>query len=142
MDKSRASVTEIADRAAAAERRGLLDVDQERQARAKSEKALEGVRAQAAQTEERLRSDIQALSETNARLASKVDTLEAANRQTSAKLEENVATAEGLREQLRLSQDEAARAKTEAHTLQTVIQQLSPVPPSPAAARAPRTRKT
>ncbi len=142
MDKSRAAVTEAVERAAATERRALLEVDQERQARSKAEKALESVRAAAAQTEDRLRSDVQAMSESNVRLTAKVDGLEATNRQLTASLAEVSAAAEGLRDELRKVEDEAARAKTEAQTLRDVIEKLSPVPSSAGATKPTKARKS
>ena len=142
MDKSRSAVTEAVKRAAVTERRALLELDQERQARAKAEKSLESVRLAAAQVEDRLRSDVQAMSESNVRLSAKTDSLEAANRAVSASQTEALAAADVLREQLRNAQDEAARAKTEAQTLHGVIERLSPAPAAPLSpTRAARPKK-
>lgn len=141
MDKSRATVTEAVERAAATERRALLEVDQERQARSKAEKSLEAVRVAAAQTEDRLRSEVQSISESNVRLSAKVDGLEAVNRQITADLADALGLRDGLKEQLRQAEDEAARARTEARTLQGVIGKFSPAPPPPNSGRPPKTRK-
>ncbi len=139
--KAREAAEAAAARAEAAERRGMLEIDQERQARARAEKTLENVRTQAGQAEERLRSEAQTATEASARLAARADALEAANREMQARAEQAAGAESAVRAQLRSAEDELARAKTEADTLRGVLDRLSP-PGAAAPARSTKSRKT
>ncbi len=139
--KSRDAVEAANARADAADRRALLDIDQERQARARAEKSLETFRSQSSQAEERLRSETQTMTEKNARLSAKADAFEAANRELRSQVDRAAETMDALRGQLRTAENEAARAKTEAETLQGVLNRLSTSSPPTGASRSPKSRK-
>ncbi len=139
--KAREAAEAAAGRAESAERRAMLEIDQERQVRARAEKTLENVRTQASQAEERLRSDAQTATEASARLAARADALEATNREMQSRVEQAVGAESAVRAQLRTAEDELARAKTEADTLRGVLDRLSP-PGAPAPARSTKSRKT
>jgi len=113
-------------RADAAERRALLDIDQERQARSRAEKSLETLRAQSAQTEERFRAEAQSATEASVRQNARIETLERSNQELAGQAERAAATGDALRVQLRMAEDEAARARAEAQTLQRVIDRIAP----------------
>lgn len=139
--KSRDAVDAANARADAADRRALLEIDQERQARARAEKSLETFRLQSAQAEDRLRSETQTMTETNAKLSAKVDAFEAANRDLRSQADRAAETTDALRGQLRTAENDAARAKTEAETLQGVLSRLSTSSASTGASRSPKSRK-
>ena len=141
--KAREAVEAAAARAESAERRALLEIDQERQVRARAEKMLENVRTQAAQAEERLRSEAQVATEASARLAARADALEATSREMRARTEQAEGAESAVRAQLRTTEDELARAKTEADTLRGVLDRLSPpAAPAPPPSRSTKSRKT
>jgi chromosome segregation ATPase len=140
LDKAREAVEQANQRADAGERRAMLEIDQERQARGRAEKAHGALRQQAAQTEERYRVDLQAATESGARAVTRADALEEANRALQTRCDHASASEESLRSQLQTRSDELARARTEAETLRGVIDRLSPAGAAPAGKSA-RPRK-
>lgn len=130
--KAREAVDTAHERAAAAERRALLEIDQERQARAKAEKQLEALRGQLSQAGAREREAALEHAETVARLQAKCNAAALADK---ALRKANEDLAQGLhtaREQLQVSQQEATRYRTEAHTVQAVLERLAKAPAAPA----------
>lgn len=129
--KARAAIDDANSRSDAFERRSLLEIDQERQARSRSEKALESIRVQAAQTEDRLRTEAQAAVEASVRQAAKIESLEVANQALSAEMLGTRQSLDGLRARLIDAEAAAARASAEAHTLQSVLDRFSAPPAAP-----------
>ncbi len=138
--KAREAVDVANARADASDRRALLEIDQERQARARADKQAEALRAQLSLTEGRLRDDALSAADALARLQAKADVLEKTNGQlrTAADLAES--ELQSVRALLAASQDESLRNKIEAETLRSVIQRLTPpdVPPAPKSPKARR----
>lgn len=140
--KAQAAVVAANERADASERRFLLEVAQERQARARAEKTLEATRVSAAQAEERARAEAQATLEASIRQASRVESLEASNRDLSAEVQRANDACDAVRMQLREAEAAGARASAEATTLQAVLQRLKPPEGRAAPARPPKNRKS
>lgn len=140
--KAQATVAAANERADASERRFLLEVDQERQARARAEKTLEATRVSTAQAEERARAEAQATLEASIRQASRVESLEASNRDLSAEVQRANDACDAVRVQLREAEAAGARSSAEAATLQAVLQRLTPPEGRAAPARPPKNRKS
>lgn len=138
--KAREAVDVANARADASDRRALLEIDQERQARARAEKQAEALRAQLIQVEGRLRDDALAAADGQARLQAKAEALEQTNRELRAAAERAASELLSAQAQLATSQAEALKHKTEADTLRDVMQRLTPpeTPPTPKSSRARR----
>ncbi len=126
--KARQAVDAADARAAVAEKRALLEIDQERQARAKSDKLVESLRAQLAQAEtddRRLRVEhAQALGSLQARVAgaeAKAEELSQAKVAVEAELN-------ALRPELQRSLEEIAHYKAQASTLQAIVDRVGLAP--------------
>ena len=137
--KARQAVETADARAAAAEKRALLEIDQERQARVKADKLVESFRAQLAQAEvddRRERVDhAQALAQLQARLGSAEAKGEELS-QAKATLEGELQT---LRPQLQRSLEEVAQFRAQAATLQGLVDRLGL---APAQDKKPSRKKT
>lgn len=123
--KAREAVDAADRRAAAADKRALLEIEQERQARAKADKQVEALRTQNSQREARERQAALEHAEAVARLQSKCDATSADHKsmqQANRTLEQEL---RGAREQLQTSQQEAAHYRTEAQTVQAVLERLT-----------------
>lgn len=133
---------EAADRrAGAAEKRALLEIEQERQARAKADKQLEALRAQVAATESRERQAALSHAESTAKLEARCDAAVSAERmlrQTLQTLEGELRTAQ---EKLQASQQDAMRYRTQAETVQGMLDRMS-APAAPVAPSGRRQKKT
>ena len=118
-------------RAAAGEKRALLEIDQERQARAKTDKVVESLRAQLAQAEaddRRLRVEhAQALGPLQARVASAEAKAEELS-QAKAALEAELGS---LRPQLQASLEATAQYRAQAITLQSLVDRMAPASTAP-----------
>ena len=145
--KAREAVDQANMRADAGERRALLEIDQERQARGRAEKQAEAIRNQLAAAEARERAAAMESADAVLTLQSKLRTAEASAQAASESIArlsgELQATAESLRE----SQREAIQWQTEAKTVRSVLDKLTPPEtsePSSTGERAPRSsrRKT
>lgn len=134
--RAREAVHVADQRAASAERRALLEVEQERQARAKAEKQVEAFRSQVSQADMRERQAALGHAEALARLQSKYDsvsTAENTSQQVQRALEQELRAA---REQLQVSQQEATRYRIEAQTVQSLVDRLAAPAPSARQRRA------
>ena len=113
-----------------AERRALLEIDEERQARAKAEKQLEAVRSQAAKEGARHREVELAQADALGGLRAQVDAAQASIRELSAgrlELSDQLdVTARELAEATQL----AAAHKAEAETMRSMLERMSPAPPA------------
>jgi chromosome segregation ATPase len=135
--KAREAVTAADQRAAAAEKRALLEIEQERQARAKADKQAETLRTQTSASEARERQAALEHAEALARLQAKCDAASSAEgdlRSANQALEQQLRV---LREQLLLSQQDATRYQAEAQTVQAVLDRLT-VSAAPPPSRASR----
>ncbi|MDM0119007.1 DNA-binding protein [Variovorax arabinosiphilus] len=124
--KAREAVAVANSRADAAERRALLDIDHERQARVKVDKQLEALRGQLAQTESRHRESLLSQAETITRLQVKADAAEDSQRELTASNRGLVDDLQAIRERLAVAQQEATQFEAEAQTLRALLERLSP----------------
>ena len=130
--KAREAVDAADRRAAAAEKRALLEIEQERQVRAKAEKQVDALRAQLSQGDARERQATLEHAEEVTRLQSKCDTALAAHKASQQANQALELELRDAREQLQASQQEATHYRIEAQTVQTVLERLTiPAPPAP-----------
>lgn len=119
----------------------MLEIEQERQARAKADKQLEALRAQVAATELRERQAALSHAELAAKLEARCDaavSVERMLRQTLQTLEGELRTAQ---EKLQASQQDAMRYRTQAETVQGMLDRMS-APAAPVAPLGRRQKKT
>ena len=138
--KAREAVNVANTRADASDRRALLEIDQERQARARADKQAEGLRAQLSQTEARLRDQASSAADGQARLQAKVEALEQANVGLRAAAEGAQSEVKDVQAQLATSQADSLRNKTEADTLREVLRRLTPAK-APSAPKSQKARR-
>jgi len=138
--KAREAVEVANSRADASDRRALLEIDQERRARARADKQVEGLRAQLAQTEARLRDEASTAADAQARLQAKADALEQSNIGLRAAAQAAQSELKDAQTQVATSQADSLRNKTEADTLREVLRRLTPAeaPPAPKSSKARR----
>ncbi|OYW21006.1 MAG: hypothetical protein B7Z52_01455 [Burkholderiales bacterium 12-64-5] len=125
--KAREAVDVANARSDAAERRALLEIDQERQARIKADKQLEALRGQLAQAEGRHRESLLAQADAVTRLQVKADAAEVSQRELTASNRGLVDDLQATRERLAVAQQEATQFKAETQTLRALLERLSPV---------------
>jgi chromosome segregation ATPase len=124
--KAREAVDTANARADAAERRALLEIDQERQSRVKLEKQLEAQRAQLTLAEARHRDAAHEHADAMARLQARVDAAQESQRLLTDQTNEMSATLQVTGQQLDSAQQEALQHRTEAQTLRVLMDRLAP----------------
>lgn len=134
---------EAADRrAAASDKRALLEIEQERQARGKADKLVEALRAQIGQAEQRERQAELAAAEAAARLQSQHAAAVDAHRAAAALVEQLRGELEDSRQLLTQSREEMSRFRAEAETARALVDRLAPsgssAQPQAASGRAKR----
>lgn len=129
--KAREAVAVANGRADASERRALLDIDHERQARIKADKQLEALRGQLTQTEARHRESMLARADAVTRLQVKADAAEDSQRELTASNRSLADDLQSTRERLAVAQQEGTQFKAEALTLRALLERLSPPEPAP-----------
>lgn len=134
--KAREAVESAQERAAAAERRALLDIEQERQARTKADKLVEALRGQLSQVESRERQALLEHTESFARQQAQLQATESSHQSAQAQRGQLEQQVRSLQEQLAASQQEAMRCRTEAETVQGLLARFGP-PAAPVSAAAP-----
>lgn len=140
--KAREAVEAGDRRAAAAEKRALLEIDQERQARAKADKLVEALRAQVSTVEARERQAALVHAESIAKLEERCGAAVSAEqglRQSAQSLEQEL---RALREQLLAAQQDTMRYRTQAETVQALLDRLGASPAPSAASTKPARKKT
>jgi hypothetical protein len=124
--KAREAVEQANLRADAGERRAMLEIDQERQARGRAEKQTEGLRTQLAAAEARERASAMENADATSALQSKLRAAEAASlsaTDTVSRLSSELqATVEGLRD----AQRDSLQWETEARTVRSILERLAP----------------
>jgi hypothetical protein len=124
---------EAADRrSAASDKRALLEIEQERQARSKVDKLVESLRAQLGQVEQRERQAELAAAETAARLQSQHSAAVDAHRAAATLVEQLRGELDDSRRLLTTSREEVSRYRAEAETSRALVERLAPgaAPPS------------
>lgn len=149
LTKARQAVDTANARADAAERRALLEIDQERQARAKADKQTEAVRHQLTQAENRQRELAVEHASIAAGLKEKLDAAQASHRQLEGRHQALGEEATRLQQELKAIQQEAIAHRTEATTLRSLMRHVAPAEAQPANSGEPvasqepkRTRKS
>ncbi|TAK78025.1 MAG: KfrA protein [Aquabacterium sp.] len=125
LEKSRQTAAAAEQRADAAQRRALLDVDQERQARAKADKVTDGLRAELADADKRVR-------DAAGQHAGEALKWQASTQRLQAQLDSAQADAAAARQELQQAHQRAEEAERRAiessvrtDTLQGVLEQLT-----------------
>ena len=124
--KVRDAVAQADQRAAVTERRALLEIEQERQARNKADKQSEALRGQVATLEAQERQKELAHAEATARLQAQANMLQVTAQRLGVDNEALVRQVAQLRDGLQTSQQEATKYRAEAETAQALLQRLSP----------------
>lgn len=135
LDKGRQAIAAADERAAGAQRHALMEVEQERMARARLEKQAEALRGQLVDLEGKRSTQEAASAAAKARLQAELDAarLEICG-QTDAIVRHEQA-AQQVQQQLAAAQQEAVQHKTEAQTLRSLVAQFGPT------AKAERSKK-
>lgn len=128
LGKVRDAVSQADQRAASAERRALLEIEQERQARTKAEKQAEALRTHVGTLEAREREKDLAHTEATTRAQAQVDALQSTIRRQDADNASLQHQSAQLRDQLQATQQDVTRYRTEAETVQALLQRVSPGP--------------
>ena len=139
--KAREAVEAGDRRAAAAEKRALLEIEQERQTRVKSDKQVEALRVQMSAVETRERQAAVAQAESIAKLEARCGaavSTEQGLRQSAQSLEQELRS---MREQLLAAQQDATRYRTQAETVQALLDRLGASPAPSAASTKPARKK-
>ncbi|MBA4108721.1 MAG: hypothetical protein C0487_03875 [Leptothrix sp. (in: Bacteria)] len=119
LEKGRAAIETANERAVAAERRALREIDQERSGRAAAEKQLEGARVKLAETERQHQAKALEFVTANTRISTELE---------AAKITvQNLATTvDDQGQQLQNSQQQVSQFKAEADTLRSLVEQFRP----------------
>jgi chromosome segregation ATPase len=126
---ARVAVDTANERADTAQRRALLEIDQERQARIQVEKQLEALRTQLTQAENKQRDAAHAHEAAQARVQAKLDASQEAQQQLADRSGELSTALQTVQTQLLKSQKEALQYQSEAQTLHALIDKLAPKAP-------------
>ena len=140
LEKAREAVTVSETRAAASERRALIEIEQERQARQKAEKTTEALRQALAESEGRERQNSIAHTEALTKVQFELNLVKIALKREQEMREDLERGTIELRQQFSLSQQVATSAQARADTLQSLVDQLTPGTRS-APANSARTRR-
>ena len=142
--KARVFVDQANDRADAAERRALLEIDHERQARLKSDKTVEGLRIQVANLESAQRDSEATFTKQVAQLTAALESSEHARSSMAASCDSANANLESSRLELAGVRENLIRTEAEARTVQAVLDKLAAggsVPPSAARRTSPDSKR-
>ena len=133
--KAQGAVEAANARADAAERRALLEIDEERQARAKAEKQLEAVRGQAAKEGARHREVELEQADALGGLRAQFDAAQASIREHAARCLELSDQLDATSRELVAARQDAAASKAESETMRSMLDRMPPAspaePPSP-----------
>ena len=126
--KAQGAVDAANARADTAERRALLEIDEERQARAKAEKQLEAVRGQAAKEGARHREVELEQADALGRLRAQFDAAQASIRELSAARLQIADQLEARSRELTEVSQRAVANKAEAETMRAMLERMPPAP--------------
>lgn len=126
LDKARQAVQAADERAAGAQRKALLEVEQERTARNKADKALEAVRGQLAEAEGRLRDLAVQHAEEGTKLRGQVSQAEALAERLQAALDERSEENRQLQAQLTVQREHVLQATAQAQATRELLDQFRP----------------
>lgn len=123
LEKGRAAIEAANERASGAERRALREIEQERAARAATEKQLEGVRTKLAETEGQGQAKALEFITANTRISAELEAAKTAVKNLTVALD-------GQGQQFQAAQQQASHFKAEADTLRSLVEQFKPVVPA------------
>jgi chromosome segregation ATPase len=126
LDKGRQAIETANERAAAAQRHALLEIEQDRQARGKVEKQLDALRVQLADKESAHRVQSMEQSALAARLQTELAGAKAVAREQASAAERHASSLNSLQEQLAAALRETVQHKAEADTLRSLVAQFRP----------------
>lgn len=129
--KARGDIEAAQERSAAAERRALLEIEQERQARGRADKVVEGLRDKLGEAEARERRQSLEHAEAATRAQMELNAKNIALQRALEAQEDQLREIGQLRLQLGDARQETARHQAEANTLKTLVDRLTPPPPAP-----------
>jgi len=115
-----------------------MEIEQERQARGRADRAAESLREKLAEVEGRERQQSLAHAEASTRLQMELNAKSAALQRAQEANEEQQRQLDGLRDQLAESQQAVVRHQAEAQTLQGLMARLPPAPAPKTPARTSR----
>jgi len=128
--KAQGAVEGANTRADAAERRALLEIDEDRQARAKAEKQLEALRVQAAKDNARHREVELEQADTLGRLRAQFDAAQVSIRELSAARLQLADQLEATSRELTEVSQRAVANKAEADTMRSMLERMPPASPA------------
>lgn len=131
--KARGDIEAAQERSSAAERRALLEIEQERQARARADKIAEGLRDKLGEAEARERRQSLENAEAATRTQMELNAKNIALQRALGAQEDQQREIGELRLQLGDARQEAARHQAEAQTLKTLVERLTPRQSAPSA---------
>lgn len=126
LEKARTAVEAAHDRAAAAEKRALLEVEHERQARIKADRTTETLRGQLAQAEARERDSALRHTEAYTRLQANLSAAEAARESALAEGRALTQRLAELEQRLEAANQDSMRHRTEASMAKELIARMAP----------------
>jgi chromosome segregation ATPase len=140
--KAREAVDTAQERASATERRALLEIDQERQARARADKTVESLRDKLTEAEGRERQQSLESTQTITRLQADGNFKSQAMQSFQERNEGLEREITALVQQVRESQRDVARHQAEAEAAQGLLARLTPPAPAETPKRGPRRKAT
>lgn len=129
--RARGDIQAVQERAAAAERRALMQIEQERQARGRAEKTAEGLREKLGEVEGRERTMSLERAESATRSQMEINAKTSALQRALEQLEEAQTEVAGAQQQLGEARQAAASSAAEAQTLRALVERLTAVAPPP-----------
>lgn len=127
--KARGDIETAQERAAAAERRALMEIEQERQARSRAEKTVENVRDKLSESQNRERRLALEHAESATRSQMELNVKGAALQRAQEAQEAAEEEAAACRQQLAEARQAAASSAAEAQTLRALVERLTPSAP-------------
>lgn len=126
LDKTRQAIASADERAAGAQRHALMEVEQERMARARLEKQAEALRGQLVDLDGKRSTQEAASAAAKARLQAELDAARLEIRGQADVIERHGQAMTQTQQQLAAAQQEAVQHKTEAQTLRALVAQFRP----------------
>ncbi|MBX3620625.1 MAG: DNA-binding protein [Rhizobacter sp.] len=140
--QARQAVEAADERAAGAQRKALLEVEQERASRIKSDKALDAVRTQLAEVEGRLRDAAVKHAEEVTGLRAQAGAAEESAKRLQATLAERTEENGRLQDQLTAQREQVLQATAQAQATRDLLDQFRPEAASIARAKKPKAART
>lgn len=138
LGRTQQAVQAADERAAGAQRKALLDVEQERSARNKAEKALEVARAQLADSESRQRDAVVKHTTEVTELRSRLGAAQDTEKRLQAAVTAHDGEIRALQQEVSKQREQAVQAMAQAQTARELLAQLVPAATTPSRAKKPK----